>query len=93
MPDDENTTQNPTPEENPSPASPQEPTLDAPILPMDSATTEAPSEAPEASRDGFSAKSDNTPPSNSTSTDVRYPFLKTKVYPPRREKSSITSQG
>ena len=36
MLDNENTTQNPTPEENSIPPSPQEPTADAPILPMDS---------------------------------------------------------
>jgi len=69
MPDDQNLTQNPTPKENSIPASPQEPTADAPILPIDSEPIEAPSEAPEASREGFSDESTNIPPSNSTLTD------------------------
>ena len=66
MPDDQNTTQNPSPEENSIPASPQEPKADAPISPIDSEHTEAPSEAPEAPREGFGAESNNIPPSNST---------------------------
>ena len=57
MPDDENTTQNPLPEENSIPPSPQEPTLDAPIPPIDSEPAEVPSDAPEASREGFSDES------------------------------------
>ena len=70
MLDDQNTTQNPTPEENSIPPSPQEPTADAPIPLMDSEPAEVPSEAPEASRDGFSDESSNIPPSNSTLTEV-----------------------
>src|SRR3989344_5750935 len=70
MLDDQNLTQNPTSKENSIPASPQEPTADAPILPIDSESIEAPSEVPEASREGFSDESNNIPPSNSTLTEV-----------------------
>ena len=70
MPDDQNLTQNPIPEENSIPPSPQEPMADAPILPIDSEPAEVSPEATEASGEGFSAKSDNIPPSNSTSTEV-----------------------
>ncbi len=70
MPDDSNTTQNPTSEENSIPASPQEPMADAPILPIDSEPAEVPSEAPEAPRDRFSDESSNIPPSNSTLTEA-----------------------
>ncbi|KKU58550.1 MAG: Cell surface glycoprotein 1 [Parcubacteria group bacterium GW2011_GWA2_47_12] len=70
MPDDPNTTQNPTPEENSIPASPQEPMADEPIPPIDSEPAEVPSGATEASGDGFSVKSDNIPPSNSTPTEA-----------------------
>ncbi|MFA6252619.1 MAG: hypothetical protein WCX74_04435 [Candidatus Paceibacterota bacterium] len=66
MSDDQNSTQNPTPEENSIPASPQEPTEPAPENTAHSEPAEVPSEAPEASGDGFSAKSDNIPPSDST---------------------------
>ena len=62
--------QNPTPEESSIPASPQEPTADAPIPPIDSEPAEVPSEAPEASREGFSDESNNIPPSNSTPTEA-----------------------
>ena len=68
MSDDKNTPQNPNSEKNSIPVSPQEPTADAPIPPMDSESAEAPSEAPEASREGFSDESNNIPPSNSTLT-------------------------
>lgn len=61
--------QNPTPEENSIPASPQEPIADAPILPMDFELVNAPSEALESSPNDFSAKSTDTPPSNSTLTE------------------------
>jgi len=70
MPDDQNTTQNPTPEENSIPPSPQEPMADAPIPPIDSEPAEASSEAPEAPRDGFSDESNNIPPSNFTPTEA-----------------------
>ena len=70
MPDDQNTSQNPTPEENSIPTSPQEPTADAPIPPIDSEPAEAPSDAPEAPRERFSDESNNIPPSNSTSTEA-----------------------
>ena len=68
MSDDQNTTQNPIPEENSIPPSPQEPMADAPIPPIDSEPAEAPSEAPEAPREGFSDESNNIPPSNSAPT-------------------------
>ena len=69
MPSDENTTQNPIPEENSIPPSSQEPTADAPIPPIDSQPVEMPSGAPEASREGFSDESNNIPPLNSTPLD------------------------
>jgi hypothetical protein len=70
MPDDQNTSQNPTPEETSIPPSPQEPTVDTPIPPIDSESAEVPSEVPEASREGFSDESSNIPPSNSTLTEA-----------------------
>ena len=57
MADEEKTSQNPIPEENSISPSPQEPTADAPILPMDSEPVEALPEAPEASRESFSDES------------------------------------
>jgi len=44
MPDEENTTQNPIFEENPIPASPQEPIADAPVFAMDSTPADMPPE-------------------------------------------------
>src|SRR3989344_3572424 len=70
MPDDENTAQNQDSVENSTPPSPQEPMADAPIPPIDSEPAEVPSGATEASGDGFSVKSDNIPPSNSTPTEA-----------------------
>mgnify|MGYP001592079724 CR=1 FL=1 len=70
MPDDPNTTQNEDSDKNSIPASSQEPTVDAPILPIDSEPAEAPSEAPEAPRERFSDESSNIPPSNSTLTEA-----------------------
>jgi hypothetical protein len=70
MPDDENTVQNQDSVENSIPASLQEPMADAPIPPIDSEPANAPSEAPEAPRDGFSDESNNIPSSNSTSTEA-----------------------
>ena len=61
--------QNPIPEENSIPLSPQEPTLDAPIPPIDSEPAEALPEAPEAPGESFSDESNNIPPSNSTLTE------------------------
>src|SRR3989344_5591091 len=69
MPDDTNTTQNPTSEENSIPASPQEPTEPALENTVHSEPAEAPSEAPEASRESFSDESNNIPPPNSTPTE------------------------
>lgn len=70
MSDNQNTTQNKDFEENSIPVSPQEPTADAPIPPMDSESSEALPEAPEALREGFSDESNNIPPSNSTPTEA-----------------------
>jgi len=70
MPDDQDTSQNKDSEKNSIPASPQEPTTDAPILPMDSEPAEVPSDAPEASRESFSDESNNIPLSNSTPTEA-----------------------
>jgi len=47
MPDDQNLTQNPTSEENPIPASLQEPMADIPIPTIDPVPSETPLEAPE----------------------------------------------
>src|SRR3989344_6255853 len=66
MPNDENTAQNQDSVENSIPPSPQEPTADAPILPMDSEPANAPSEALESSPNDFSVKSNDIPSSNST---------------------------
>ena len=61
--------QNPTPEKNSIPPSPQEPTEPAPINTAHSKPANAPPEAPEAPREGFSDESNNIPPSNSTLTE------------------------
>src|SRR3989338_8437379 len=66
MPDDQNTTQNPIPEENPSPASPQEPTEPAPENTAHSEPAEALPEALESSPSDFEMKSNDIPPSDST---------------------------
>ena len=66
MPDDPNTTQNPTPEENSIPPSPQEPTEPASENTTHSEPLDMPSEAPEGSPNDFSAKSTDIAPSNST---------------------------
>ncbi|MFH1201229.1 MAG: hypothetical protein V1484_02825 [bacterium] len=71
MPDDPNTTQNPTPEENPSPTSLQEPTEPAPENTAHSEPSDALPEAPEAPGDDFEVKSNDIPPSNSTPTEVQ----------------------
>ena len=55
MPDDENTTQNPTPEENPSPTSPQEPTELASENTAHSEPSDTLSKTPEAPRNSESA--------------------------------------
>lgn len=66
MPDDQNLTQNPIPEKNSIPPSPQEPTADASILPIDSESAEVPSEGTESSLNDFSVKSNDILPSDST---------------------------
>jgi len=71
MPDDENSTQNPISEENSIPPSSQEPTEPAPINTAHSEPTNAPSEALESSPNDFSVKSNDIPPSNSTSTEAQ----------------------
>ena len=70
MPSEETNSQNPIPEENSIPASPQELTADAPILPMDSEPAEVFPEALESSPNDFSVKSNDIPPSNSTLTEA-----------------------
>ena len=62
MPDE---SQNPIPTENSIPPSPQEPTADAPIPATVSTPAEVPPGATEAPGTGFSAESNNIPPSNS----------------------------
>ena len=62
MPDE---SQNPIPTENSIPPSPQEPTADAPIPTTVSTPAEVPPGATEAPGTGFSAESNNIPPSNS----------------------------
>lgn len=61
-----NEPQNPTPEENSIPPSPQEPMTDIPVPATDLATPEVPLEAPEAPRGDFSVKSNDIPPPVST---------------------------
>ena len=70
MREEKNKAQNQDSVENSIPPSPQEPTADAPIPPIDSEPTEAPSEAPEAPLEGFSDESNNIPFSNSTPTEA-----------------------
>ena len=70
MPMSDETIQNPTPEENSIPPSPQESILDAPIPPIDSEPTEVPSGALESSPNDFSVKSNDIPPSDSTPTEA-----------------------
>src|SRR3989338_2096020 len=65
MPDDQNTSQNPIPTKTSIPTSPQEPTTDAPIPTTVSPPAEVPPGATEAPGTGFSAESNNIPPSNS----------------------------
>lgn len=69
MPSDETTSQNPTPEENPSPQSPQEPTEPSPVNTTDSEPSEALPEALESSPIDFEVKSTDIPPSDSTLTE------------------------
>ncbi|MFA6027244.1 MAG: hypothetical protein WC727_12480 [Ignavibacteriaceae bacterium] len=69
MPDDQNTTQNPISEENSIPASPQEPTEPTPINTTYSEPSVMPPEAPEASKDDFSVKSNDIPLPNPTPTE------------------------
>ena len=70
MPDDLNTTQNPTSEENSIPASPQEPTEPAPENTAHSEPVDAPPEALESSPNDFLVKSNDIPLSNSTPTEA-----------------------
>ena len=69
MSDDQNLPQNQDSTENSIPASPQELTADAPILPMDSEPAEVSPETLESSPNDFSVKSNDIPLSNSTLTD------------------------
>jgi len=69
MPDDQNTAQNQDSTENFIPPSPQEPTADAPIPTTVSTPAEVLSVATEAPVAGFSAESNNIPPTNSAPLD------------------------
>lgn len=66
MPDDQNSPQNPTPEENSIPPSPQEPTEQGTENTVHSAPAEALPEAPESPPSDFEVKSNDIPPSDST---------------------------
>ncbi|OGN20522.1 MAG: hypothetical protein A2910_01995 [Candidatus Yanofskybacteria bacterium RIFCSPLOWO2_01_FULL_39_28] len=70
MADEEKTAENSISEENPSPASPQEPTEPAPENTSISEPTEAPSEALESSPNDFSVKSNDIPPPDFTPTEA-----------------------
>jgi len=70
MSDDQNTTQNPISEENPSPTSPQEPTEQGTENTAHSEPSVASPEALESSPSDFSVKSNDIPPSNSTLTEA-----------------------
>ncbi len=60
MPDDQNTPQNPSPEENSIPPSPQEPTEQVSENTPHSEPSNMPPEAPEAPTDGFAPESTNS---------------------------------
>jgi len=68
--EDETNSQNPIPEENTSPTSPQEPTEPAPENTAHSEPAEVLSEAPESPPSDFPVKSNDIPPSNSTLTEA-----------------------
>src|SRR3989338_6341655 len=70
MADEEKTAENSISEENPSTASPQEPTEPAPENTSISEPTEAPSEALESSPNDFSVKSNDIPPPDFTPTEA-----------------------
>ncbi len=70
MPDDQNSSQNPIPVENPSPTSPQEPTEQGTENTAHSEPSDAPPEALESSPNDFSVKSNDIPPSDSTPVEV-----------------------
>ena len=69
MPDDQNTAQNPIPEETSLPTSPQEPTEQGTENTAHSEPSVALPEALESSPSDFSVKSNDIPPSNSTLTE------------------------
>ena len=66
MADEEKTSENPTPEENPIPPSPQEPTEQGTENTAHSEPAKAPPEALESSPNDFSVKSNDIPSSDST---------------------------
>ena len=68
MPSDQNQPQNPTPEENSIPPSPQEPTEQSTENTAHSEPSDALPEAPEAPRDDFEVKSNDIPPPDSILT-------------------------
>jgi hypothetical protein len=69
MSSNENLPQNPTPEENPSPTSPQEPTEQGTENTAHSEPSEALPEAPESSPNNFPVKSNDIPLSDSTPSE------------------------
>ena len=70
MPDDQNSTQNPTPEKNSTPPGPQGPAEPASENTAHSEPPDAPPEALESSPNDFSVKSNDIPLSNSTPTEA-----------------------
>jgi len=92
MPDDQNTTQNPTPAENSIPVSPQEPMADALIPPIDSEPTEVPSGALESSPNDFLVKSNDIPPSNSTLTEPSSELKPEEKSAPNEPSSELVSE-
>ncbi|MFA5773057.1 MAG: hypothetical protein WC908_00055 [Candidatus Paceibacterota bacterium] len=70
MPDDQNASQNPISEENPSPTSPQESIEQGTENTAHSEPSVAPLDALESSPNDFSVKSNDIPPSNSTPTEA-----------------------
>lgn len=89
MPDEENTTQNQDFTENPSPASPQEPTEPASVNTTDSEPAEALPEALESSPIDSKVKSTDIPPSDSTPIQPK----KEPEIPSRNESNSEPENG
>ena len=93
MPDDQNTPQNQDSTENISPVSAQEPTEPAPLNTTVSEPAEVPSEAPEAPQNGFSAESNNIPPSDSDPAEAENEPENQTQNEPKSEPISETSES